>query len=365
MGIVSASLGRIKASPSTMITGLAQELERQGRDIIRLSSGEPDFDTPAHIKAAAIEAMSRGETKYSPVAGIPELRESVAEKFKRENGLDYSPQQVVIGTGGKQIIYNALMASLNPGDEVIIPAPYWVSYPDMVLLGSGQPVEVATDPARNFALTPEALRSAITPRTKWLILNNPGNPSGAVMGADELRALADVLISHPHVWVLSDDIYEHVLYEGRFATIAQVAPELLERTITVNGFSKGYCMTGWRLGFGGGPKPLIDAMIKLQSQSTSGACTISQWAGVAALQGEQTFMAKHNAIFQERRDLVVEGLNAIEGISCQKPGGAFYVFPNIAGLCEKLGVVEAYESLDQVTRARTSPSIISRGWENS
>ena len=332
MGIVADSLSQIKASPSAMMTGLAVELERQGRDIVRLSAGEPDFDTPAHIKAAAIDAMNRGETKYSPVEGIPQLREAICQKLKRENGLDYQPNQIVVGTGGKQVLYNALMASLNPGDEVVVPSPYWVSYPDMVKLGGGVPVEAATDPASDFVLSAETLNRHITPRTKWLILNNPGNPSGAVMSAHQLKELAQVLRQHEHVWVLADDIYEHILYEGEFATFGQVAPDLMHRTVTVNGFSKGYCMTGWRLGYGAGPKELIDAMIKLQSQSTTGTCTISQWAGVAALAGEQTFIAKHNAIFKERRDLAVGLLNQSNGLRCNRPRGAFYLYVDCAGV---------------------------------
>jgi len=326
MGIVADSLGRIKASPSSMINGRAVELARQGHDIIALSAGEPDFDTPAHIKAAAVEAMNQGKTKYSPVAGVPELREAICAKFKRENELSYSPEQVLVSNGGKQVIFNALMASLNPGDEVVIPTPYWVSYPDMVLLGGGTPVEVNSDPDDDFRLTAGALAGAITPKTKWLILNNPSNPSGAALDARELGELADVLRANPHVWVLADDIYEHVLYEGEFATIAQVAPDLHERTLTMNGFSKAYCMTGWRLGYGAGPKPLIDAMTKLQSQCTTGANTISQWAGIAALEGEQGFIHAHNEVFKQRRDLAVSILNQSPGLRCNRPRGAFYLY---------------------------------------
>ena len=336
MSIVAASLSRIKASPTQGITALAMDLERQGRDIIALSAGEPDFDTPAHIRAAAVRAMDEGKTRYSAPAGIPELREAVCRKFKRENGLDYAPAQTIITSGGKQALYNALLASLDPGDEVIIPAPYWVSYPDMVLLGGGTPVFVETDPANGFRLPPEALEAAITPKTKWLILNNPGNPTGGVMGPDDLAALGAVLERHPHVWVLSDDIYEHIRYDGAaFATMAQATPSLIDRTLTMNGLSKTYCMTGWRIGFAAGPKPLIDAMVKLQSQSTSCACTISQWAGVAALDGDLSFIEKHNAVFQERRDLALSILNQSQGLHCAKPGGAFYLYVDCAGVIGK------------------------------
>jgi aspartate aminotransferase len=333
MSIVARSLDRIKASPTQGITAKAMELERAGRDILTLSAGEPDFDTPRHIRDAALEAMNRGHTRYSAPAGIPELREAVCRKFERENGLDYTVAQTVVTSGGKQALYNALMASLDPGDEVVIPAPYWVSYPDMVLLGGGTPVFVDSDPDNGFRLAPQALESVITAKTKWLILNNPGNPSGAAMGPDDLLALAEVLRRHPQVWVLTDDIYEHVLYDGaRFATMAQVAPDLYERTLTVNGLSKAYCMTGWRLGYAAGPKPLIDAMIKMQSQSTSCACTISQWAGVAALDGDQSFIAKHNAVFQERRDLALSILNQSRGLACATPGGAFYLYIDCRGV---------------------------------
>jgi aspartate aminotransferase len=326
MGIVADSLDRIKASPSSMIQGRAIELASQGRDIVALSAGEPDFDTPAHIKAAAVTAMDQGKTKYSPVAGVPELRAAICEKLARENGLRYTPEQTVVGTGGKQVIYNALMASLNPGDEVIIPTPYWVSYPDMVLLGGGTPVEVATDPGNDFKLSADALGAAITPRTKWVMLNNPNNPSGATLDGDELATIAAVIRAHPDVWVLADDIYEHVLYEGTFTTIGQVAPDLMDRTLTVNGFSKAYCMTGWRLGYGAGPRLLIDAMIKLQSQSTTGANTIAQWAAIAALEGPQDFIQAHNEVFKERRDLAVSILNQTPGLHCNRPRGAFYLY---------------------------------------
>ncbi len=333
MSIVARSLGRIKASPTRAIAARAAELEREGRDVLALAAGEPDFDTPAHIRAAAVEAMDRGRTRYAPQGGIPELREAVCRKFKRENGLDYAPAQTVITTGGKEALYDAFMASLDPGDEVIIPTPYWVSYPDMVRLGGGEPVFVDTDPARGFALSPAALEAAITSKTKWLLLNSPSNPSGALIDAASLEDIAEVLRAHPRVWVMTDDIYEHVIYEGAaFHTIAQVAPDLHERTLVVNGLSKAYCMTGWRIGFAAGPKTLIDAMIKVQSQSTSCACTISQWAGVAALDGDQSFIAKHNAVFQERRDVALSILNQSSGLHCATPGGAFYLYVDCSGV---------------------------------
>jgi len=337
MSIVASSLARIKASPTRAISARATELERAGRDIIALAAGEPDFDTPRHIRDAAVEAMDQGKTRYAPQGGLPELREAICRKFKRENALDYTPAQTLVTTGGKEALYLAMMASLDPGDEVIIPAPYWVSYPDMVLLAGGTPVFVDTNPERGFSLTPEALAAAITPRTKWLILNNPGNPTGALIDADGLRAIARVLHAHPQVWVMTDDIYEHVLYDGAsYHTIAQAAPELAGRTLTVNGLSKAYCMTGWRIGFAAGPKQLIDAMTKVQSQSTSCASTISQWAGVAALDGDQSFIAKHNTIFQERRDLALSILNQSNGLRCAKPGGAFYLYVDCRGVLGKL-----------------------------
>ncbi len=327
MSVVAERLSRIKASPSSMISSKAMELARAGNDIIALSAGEPDFDTPDHIKAAAKRAIDEGKTKYPPVAGIPELREAICEKLSRENGLKYAPDEVVVGTGGKQVIFNALVATMDPEDEVIIPAPYWVSYPDMTLLAGGTPVEVATDPGNEFRMTPEQLESAITRKTKWLIVNNPCNPSGAVYSSDDLKGLAEVLRRHPHVWVLTDDIYEHVIYgDTKFATMAQVAPDLHERTLTMNGFSKAYCMTGWRLGYGAAPRELINAMTKIQSQSTSGTCSISQWAGIAALQGDQSFMRKNNAIFESRRDLALSLINQAKGLSCRAPKGAFYLY---------------------------------------
>ncbi len=327
MSVVAKRLSRIKASPSSMISSKAMELARAGHDIIALSAGEPDFDTPEHVKAAAKRALDEGKTKYPPVAGIPELREAICEKLLRENGLEYAPDQVVVSTGGKQVIFNALVATMDPEDEVIIPAPYWVSYPDMTLLAGGTPVEVATDPKNEFRMSPEQLEAAISPKTKWLIINNPCNPSGAVYSSDDLKALTEVLRRHPHVWILTDDIYEHIIYgDTKFATIAQVAPDLHDRTLTMNGFSKAYCMTGWRLGYGAGPRELINAMTKIQSQSTSGTSTISQWAGVAALQGDQSFIQKNNAVFESRRDLALSLINQAKGLSCRAPKGAFYLY---------------------------------------
>ncbi|MFT5447893.1 MAG: aspartate aminotransferase [Gammaproteobacteria bacterium] len=336
MSIVATKLSRIAASPAQMITALAMDLQRQGRDILTMSAGEPDFDTPEHIKRSAMDALERGDTKYAAVAGLPALREAVCGKLKRENGLEYTPQQTIICSGGKQVLYNALMASLDDGDEVIITAPYWVSYPDMVLLANGKPVIVDTDASKGFKLSPQALEAAITPRTKWLIINNPGNPTGAVWTAEDLENLAQVLRKHPHVWVMTDDIYEHILYDDtQFATMAQVAPDLMERTLTINGFSKAYCMTGWRIGYGAGPRELIDAMIKVQSQSTSGVSSFIQTASVTALEGDQSFIPKHNEIFQQRRDLALSILNQSNGLSCRKPDGAFYLYIDCSGLIGK------------------------------
>jgi aspartate aminotransferase len=330
---LSEALERIRPSPTVAITAEARQLAAEGRDIIALSAGEPDFDTPDHVKAAAKSAIDRGETKYTSPEGLPELRRAVADKFRRENGLDVAPSQVVVSTGGKQVLFNALVATLNPGDEVIVPAPYWVSYPDIVALTGARPFIVPTATAAGFKLDPAALAAAIGPRTRWLILNSPGNPSGAGYSAAELVALAEVLRAHPQVWVLSDDIYEHIAYPPySFATIAAVAPRLAERTLVVNGVSKGYAMTGWRIGFGAGPEPLVRAMVKLQSQSTTSACTISQWAAIAALEGPQEHIADRAAAFRRRRDMVVARLNAIDGIACPMPEGAFYVFPSVAGL---------------------------------
>ena len=318
------------------VTALAQELKAAGRDVIGLGAGEPDFDTPLNIQEAAIAAMRRGETRYTAVDGTPALKKAIVAKFKRENGLDYKTEQVTVASGGKQIIFNAMIATLDPGDEVIIPAPFWVSYPDMVALAEGEPVTVPCGQNSNFKLTADALAAAITPKTKWLILNSPSNPTGAAYSAAELRALADVLLDHPHVWILTDDMYEHLMFDGlTFATIAAVEPRLYDRTLTMNGVSKAYCMTGWRIGYAAGPVALIKAIAKVQSQSTSNPCSISQAAAVEALNGPQDFIAIHNAVFVERRDMVVALLNAIPGISCPKPDGAFYVYPSCAGAIGK------------------------------
>jgi aspartate aminotransferase len=336
MGFLAESIGRIKPSPTIAITGLAKELKAAGKDIISLSAGEPDFDTPDNIKQAAIRAIERGETKYTIVDGIPELKAAIVKKFKRENGLDYKPSQVSVGTGGKQVLFNALVATLNPGDEVIILAPYWVSYPDIVLFAGAKPVPVVARLEDGFKIKPEALAAAITPKTKWLIFNSPSNPTGAAYTRAELKGLTDVLVKHPHVWVLSDDMYEHLVYdEFEFTTPAQVEPRLYERTLTLNGMSKAYCMTGWRLGYAAGPEHLIKAMGTLQSQSTTNPSSITQWAGVEALNGPQDFIPKHNKVFKERRDLVVSMLNQAKGLSCPKPEGAFYVFPFCKGAIGK------------------------------
>ena len=333
MNPLSATLSRVKPSPTIAVTTKAAEMRRAGHDVIGLGAGEPDFDTPVNIKAAGIRAIEEGKTKYTPPDGIPELKEAICAKFKRDNGLDYTPAQVGVGTGGKQILYNALMATLNPGDEVIIPAPYWVSYPDMVLLAGGAPVVVPAGIESGFKLSAEALEAAITPRTRWLIFNSPSNPTGAGYTWDELKALTDVLMRHPHVWVMTDDMYEHLAYDDfRFCTPAQVEPGLYDRTLTCNGVSKAYAMTGWRIGYAAGPEVLIGGMRKIQSQSTSNPCTISQWAAIEALTGPQDFIAENNKVFVRRRDLVVEMLNAIEGVTCPVPEGAFYVYPSIAGL---------------------------------
>jgi aspartate aminotransferase len=336
MSFLAESIGRIKPSPTIAISNLAKELKAQGRDIIALSAGEPDFDTPDNIKQAAIRAIERGETKYTIVDGIPELKAAICKKFKRENGLDYKPSQVSVGTGGKQVLFNALVATLNPGDEVIIPAPYWVSYPDIVLFAGAKPVAVETRLEDGFKMKPAALERAITPKTKWLIFNSPSNPTGAAYTRAELKALTDVLVKHPQVWVLSDDMYEHLVYDDfEFTTPAQVEPKLYERTLTLNGMSKAYCMTGWRLGYAAGPEMLIKAMGTLQSQSTTNPSSITQWAGVEALEGPQDFIAEHNKAFKERRDVVVSMLNQAKGITCAKPEGAFYVFPFCKGAIGK------------------------------
>lgn len=336
MPFLSDTLARVSPSPTVAVSQKAMELKAAGQDVIGLGAGEPDFDTPDNIKAAAIAAIEAGKTKYTAVDGIPEVKQAICAKFKRENGLDYTPSQVAVSTGGKQVLYNALMATLNPGDEVIIPAPYWVSYPDMVRLGGGEPVIVETTIDNGFRLTPEALEAAITPNTKWFIFNSPSNPTGAGYGHNQLKALTDVLMRHPHVWVMTDDMYEHLAYDGfQFCTPAQVEPSLYDRTLTVNGVSKSYAMTGWRIGYAAGPEHLIAAMRKLQSQSTTNPCSISQWATVEALNGPQEFLAERNEAFRKRRDLVVAGLNACEGITCAVPEGAFYVYPSIAGCIGK------------------------------
>ncbi len=336
MAFLSTTLSRVKPSPTIAVSTLAGELRAAGRDVISLGAGEPDFDTPDHIKQAAKRAIDGGKTRYTAPDGMAELKAAIARKFLRDNELEYAPSQISVGTGGKQILYNALMATLNEGDEVIIPAPYWVSYPDMVLLAGGVPVTVEASIETGFRLTPEQLEAAITPRTKWLIFNSPSNPTGAGYTREQLKGLTDVLMRHPHVWVMSDDMYEHLVFDDfTFTTPAQVEPGLYARTLTCNGVSKAYAMTGWRIGYAGGPEELIGAMRKIQSQSTSNPCTISQWAALEALDGPQDFIAANNAVFARRRDLVVEMLNAAPGISCPKPDGAFYVYPSIAPLIGK------------------------------
>ena len=336
MAFLSDTLGRVKPSATIAVTNKARELKAAGRDIIGLGAGEPDFDTPENIKAAAKRAIDEGKTKYTAVDGIPELKEAICAKFARENGLSYKPNQITVGTGGKQILYNALMATLNPGDEVIIPAPYWVSYPDMVLLAGGTPVAVDCGIETEFKLTPEKLEAAITPRTKWFIFNSPSNPTGAAYTAEELKALTDVLMKHPQVWIMSDDMYEHLTFDGfRFATPAEVEPGLYDRTLTCNGVSKAYAMTGWRIGYAGGPANLIKAMGTIQSQSTSNPCSIAQYAALEALTGPQDFLEENKALFQRRRDLVVSMLNQAKGIKCPRPEGAFYVYPDISGCLGK------------------------------
>src|SRR5215831_7931133 len=329
MDIIAARLNRIKPSPSSMASQRARELSAAGRDIVGLTAGEPDFDTPPNVCDAVVRAMAASKTKYTDVGGTPELRAAIIEKFRRDNGLTYAPDEVIVGTGGKQIIFGALMCTLDAGDEVIVPAPYWVSYPDITLLAEGRPVIVTCQPEDGFKLRPEALDQAITPKTRWLVLNGPNNPSGATYTRDELRLLADVLLRHPHVWIMTDDIYERILYdERRFFTIAQVEPALKQRTLTVNGVSKAYAMTGWRIGYGGAPAELVKAMVKLQSQSTSNPSSISQAAALEAISGPQDFIAERTRIFQTRRDAVVARLNDIPGIRCHLPEGAFYVFPS-------------------------------------
>jgi aspartate aminotransferase len=337
MAFIADQIMRIKPSATIAVTDKARALKAAGRDVIGLGAGEPDFDTPDNIKEAAIKAIREGKAaKYTAVDGIAELKAAVSSKFKRENELDYKPSQIIIGTGGKQVLYNALIATLNPGDEVIIPAPYWVSYPDMVLLANGTPVEVLTTMESGYKMKPADLEKAITPKTKWIIFNSPSNPTGAAYTRDELKAITDVLVRHPHVHVMSDDMYEHLVYDDfKFYSPAQLEPRLYERTLTVNGCSKAYCMTGWRIGYAGGPEKLIKTMAMIQSQSTSNPTAVAQWAAVEALNGPQDFIAKHNKIFKERRDLCVSMLNQARGIQCPKPEGAFYVYPSCAGAIGK------------------------------
>ena len=336
MSILASSLSRIKPSATMAVTDLARRLKAQGRDVIGLGAGEPDFDTPDHVKEAAIAAIRKGATKYTAVDGTPELKAAIRSKFARENGLDYAPDEITVGTGGKQVLYNAFTATLNPGDEVVIPAPYWVSYPDMVLLAGGEPVFVTCPDQTGFKLRPEDLEEAITPKTKWVILNSPSNPTGAGYSEAELKALTDVLARHEHVWVMTDDMYEHLVYDDfAFKTVAQVEPALKARTLTCNGVSKAFAMTGWRIGYAGGPKDLIKAMAKVQSQSTSNPCSVSQAASVAALEGDLDFLEERNAIYKERRDLVVGRLNEAPGLRCHRPEGAFYVYPSCAGAISK------------------------------
>jgi aspartate aminotransferase len=336
MAFLADRLARVKPSPTMAITALATELAAAGRDIITLSQGEPDFDTPVNIREAAIAAINRGETRYTVFDGRYDLKQAIAAKFKRENGLDYEPGQVSVSSGGKQVLYNALVATLSAGDEVVIPAPYWVSYPEMVMLADGTPVPVACSQNNGFKMRPEDLDAAITPKTKWLILNSPSNPSGAAYTEADLRGVAEVLLAHPHVWVMTDDMYEHLVYDDFvYKTIAQVEPRLYERTLTVNGVSKAYCMTGWRIGYGAGPKHLIKAMGAIQSNSTANPCSISQAAAIEALNGPQDFIAPNNAVFKQRRDIIVDWLNKIPGLHCPRPEGAFYVYPSCAGLLGK------------------------------
>ena len=333
---LAKSLARVKPSATMAVTDMARQLRAAGRDVIGLGAGEPDFDTPENIKQAAIDAIARGETKYTAVTGIDELKQAICDKFKRDNNLDYEPAQVFVAPGGKPVIYDVMMATLNPCDEVIIPAPYWVSYPDIVNLAGGTPVAVETRAEDGFKLQPQDLEAAITPKTKWFIFNSPSNPSGAAYSADELKKLTDVLVKHPHVWILTDDMYEHLVYDNFvFATPAEVEPQLYDRTLTMNGVSKAYCMTGWRIGYCAGPQELIKAMTKIQSQSTSNPTSVSQWAALEALTGPQEFIAEHNTHFKRRRDLVVKMLNEADGIECITPEGAFYVYPSCAGCIGK------------------------------
>jgi len=349
MTFLSKTLDRVKPSPTIAVTTKAAELKAAGRDVIGLGAGEPDFDTPMNIQEAGIAAIRAGKTRYTAVDGIPELKQAICAKFKRDNGLDYTPAQVTVGTGGKQVLYNALIATINPGDEVIIPAPYWVSYPDMVLLAGGEPVAVEASLETNFKITADQLEAAITPKTKWFLFNSPSNPTGAGYTHDELKALTDVLLRHTHVWVLTDDMYEHLAYDDfKFCTPAEVEPKLYDRTLTVNGVSKAYAMTGWRIGYAAGPEHLIKAMRKVQSQSTSNPCSISQTAAVEALNGTQDFLAPNNVMFTRRRDLVVKALNDCEGIVCPTPEGAFYVYPSIAGCIGKTSAAGTLIENDEV-----------------
>jgi aspartate aminotransferase len=349
MTFLSATLDRVKPSPTIAVTTKAQELKAAGRDVIGLGAGEPDFDTPDNIKAAGIAAIEAGKTKYTAVDGIPELKKAICAKFARDNDLTYTPDQVTVGTGGKQVLYNAFMATLNTGDEVIIPAPYWVSYPDMVLLAGAEPVFIEAPLETGFKITAAQLEAAITPKTRWFLFNSPSNPTGAGYSWDELKALTDVLLRHPNVWVLTDDMYEHLAYgDFKFCTPAQVEPALYDRTLTMNGVSKAYAMTGWRIGYAAGPKALIGAIRKVQSQSTSNPCTISQWAAIEALEGTQDFIAPNNDMFIRRRDLVVDLLNNADGIICPMPEGAFYVYPNIAGCIGKTTPAGTQISDDEV-----------------
>ena len=349
MTFLSDTLARVKPSPTIAVTTKAAQLKAEGRDIIGLGAGEPDFDTPLHIREAAKRAIDAGKTRYTAVDGIPELKAAICAKFLRENGLTYTPAQVSVGTGGKQILYNALMATCNPGDEVIIPAPYWVSYPDMVLLAGGTPVPVTCGIETDFKLTPAQLEAAITPKTKWFIFNSPSNPTGAGYTRDELKALTDVLMRHPHVWVMSDDMYEHLVFDDfRFCTPAEVEPGLYDRTLTCNGVSKAYAMTGWRIGYAAGPVALIKAMGTIQSQSTSNPTSVSQYAALEALTGPQDFLADWRRVFQGRRDLVVSMLNEAKGIRCPNPEGAFYVYPDISGCIGKATPASTVITNDEV-----------------
>lgn len=349
MAFLSDTLSRVKPSPTIAVTSKAAQLKAEGRDVIGLGAGEPDFDTPENIREAAKRAIDAGKTRYTAVDGIPELKAAICAKFLRENGLTYTPAQVSVGTGGKQILYNALMATCNPGDEVIIPAPYWVSYPDMVLLAGGTPVPVVCGIETHFKLTPEQLEAAITPKTKWLIFNSPSNPTGAGYTRTELKALTDVLMRHPHVWVMSDDMYEHLVFDDfEFCTPAEVEPGLYDRTLTCNGVSKAYAMTGWRIGYAAGPVSLIKAMGTIQSQSTSNPCSVSQWAALEALSGPQEYLADWRRVFQGRRDLVVSMLNQAPGIRCPVPEGAFYVYPDISGCIGKATPAGTVISNDEV-----------------